>query len=118
MFSAPSFLRIQSKLIWWGEAPDEPAREDARPTFWIGATSTLTRFANFTTRLFGARLLTITVVNSANSSLTTFASNGVRASESRIMRRIVFFHLRPCRQRRVIRQNCVDASQNRITALA
>jgi hypothetical protein len=24
--------KIASDIVWWGEAPDEPAREDARPT--------------------------------------------------------------------------------------
>ena len=51
---------------------------------------TFTFLASAATRLFGARWLTTIVVNAANPSLTTFASNGVRAIESKIIRRSRF----------------------------
>ena len=45
------------------------------------------RLANAATFFFGAPEVTTTVVNAANSSLTTFAFNGVRANESKTIRR-------------------------------
>ena len=52
-----------------------------------GAVHTCARFASAAIRRAGAPLPTTIVVSAANSSLTTFAFNGVRACESRTMRR-------------------------------
>src|ERR1039458_5533879 len=52
-----------------------------------GAIITFTLLASAATRFFGAFSPTTMVVSADNSSLTIFAVGGVRASESRTMRR-------------------------------
>src|SRR5262245_13321836 len=48
---------------WWGEAPDEPAREDARPTVALSDDSTWKLFLEFSLRrVFGRRPVTVSVI--------------------------------------------------------
>src|SRR4029434_5772115 len=96
-FSAPSFLTSHGRPIWQGvqssarrergAAFDNDAHGVTRPTFVTGATMTFTRLVNAFTRDLGARLLTTTVVSAACSSVMILASSGVRAIESRMIRR-------------------------------
>ena len=77
-FSAPSFFNSQRQINLRFEICDLRFLL-ARPAHLL--------FSKAATRFFGAFLETTIVVKAANSSLTIFAFSGVRASESKTIRR-------------------------------